>query len=88
MNVDRTETRIVRYYVHSKGGDCLLCVDDHTSALEYAREGVGRKLSVVIQTTTRQALTIEAPDPGVARETRQGNPAPDDPSLTDIQEMK
>lgn len=58
-----SETRIVRYYVHSKGGDCLLCVDDHASALDYAREGVGRTLSVVVQTTTRQALPLDGARP-------------------------
>lgn len=83
-----TETRTVRYWVHRRGGDALLCVPDHAEALEYAREGVGRSLSVVVETFSGTGLSIEAPAPGVARETRQGNPAPDEPSLTDIQEMK
>lgn len=58
-----TETRTVRYWVHSRGGDGLLCVPDYAEALEYARAGIGRTLSVVVETFSRSGLPIDGASP-------------------------
>lgn len=58
-----TETRSVLYWVYSPFGDPILHVPDHAEALAYAREVKGRTLEVIVETTSRTALPVEAASP-------------------------
>lgn len=53
-----TETKTVRYWVYSPGGDAILRVPDYAEALAYAREVPGRTLQLIVETTSRAQLPV------------------------------
>ncbi len=57
------ETRSVLYWVFSPFGDAILHVPDYAEALAYARKVKGRTLQLVVETTSRTALPVEAASP-------------------------